>query len=131
MPNAELERLRELKAKREEARKAESEALEVEALQLEEKFEASGKKLGVDFLVVTTLIGNFVVSNPDFIVAKKFADAKEKSVVEVIQFVAPCVIAPDQMIARSAFQEHGGIAWKLATACMKLHEADATDRLGK
>lgn len=126
-----LDTLRSAKAVREATRKKEVEALESAALELEEKYEAAGKQLGIDFAVVTTLIGNFVVMNPEFIVAKQFADSKDKTITEVIKFVDPCVLYPDRTTARTAFEAHAGVAWKLATACMKLHEADASDHLGK
>ncbi len=120
---------------RKELRDAEAaaaiEALQLEALELEEKYHDSGKKLGIDFAVVTTLVGNFVVRNPDFIVAKKFADADTKSVEEVIQFVAPCTLFPEAMTARVAYQEHAGIAWQCAAALMKLYQADVGQKQGK
>lgn len=130
-PSSKLETLRAAKEKRAEGRAKEFEKLEVEALELEEKYETSGLKFGVDFNVETTAIGNFVVRKPEFLVAKKFADAATKSVEEVTQFVAPCVIFPEQMEARMAFQEHGGIAWKLAAVLMKLYEADVGAVRGK
>lgn len=123
--------LRARKALRDDTRKAEAERLEAEALELEEKYEDSGKRCGIDFAVVTTAVGNFVVRKPDFIVAKKFSDAKEKGVEEIIQFVSPCMLFPDTLAARAVFQEHGGIAWKLALALLKMYEADASDRMGK
>lgn len=123
--------LRARKAERDDLRKSQLEALEAEALELEEKYEEAGKRCHVDFEVVTTLVGNFVVRNPDFIVAKKFSDTKEKGVEEVIHFVSPCMLYPDTMAAREMFKEHGGIAWKLALALLKMYEADASDRSGK
>ena len=126
-----LEELRARKADREAAAALAREALEIEALELEEKYVDAGKKLGVDFAVFTTLVGNFAVRNPDFLVAKRFADAESKSVEDVIQFVAPCVMFPEQMAARLVFQEHAGVAWALAKPIMQLHEADAGTRSKK
>lgn len=105
--------------------------LQSEALDLEEKYEASGHKYGVDFDVHTSLIGNFVVRKPDFAVAKKFSASEDKGPEEVIQFVAPCILFPEQQIARLAFQEHAGVAWRLAALLMKLYEADAGIKVGK
>lgn len=128
---AKLEGLR--KRKEERAKKAADELakFEIEALELEEKHENQGLKFGVDFNVETTAIGNFVVKKPEFLVAKKFADAASKSVEEVVQFVAPCILFPEQMEARIAFQDHGGIAWRLAAVLMKLYEADVGTVRGK
>ncbi len=63
--------------------------------------------------------------------AKKFADVDAKSVEDVIQFVAPCVLHPEPMVARPVFQEHAGVAWRLAAECMKLHAAEGDRRKGK
>jgi hypothetical protein len=119
------------KAMRDAAAADAVEALQLEALELEEKYHDSGKKLGVDFAIITTLVGNFVVRNPDFIVAKKFADAETKSVEEVVQFVSPCTLFPETMTARAVFQEHAGIAWQCAAALMKLYQADIGQKQGK
>ncbi len=126
-----LDELRAAKEKRDAARATMLEGLELEALQLEEKYESEGKRLGVDFLIETTLVGNFVVSKPEFIVAKKFADAETKSVEDVIQFVSPCVIFPETTAARKAFLDHAGIAWRLTVLLMKLYEANAGKVRGK
>ena len=128
---ATLEELRARRAERDQKRQEERDALEAEALELEEKYETSGQRLHIDFDVVTTLVGNFVVRKPDFLVAKKFADAETKTVEDVIQFVAPCVLFPEQMIARGMFTEHGGIAYRLSLSLLKLYEADAGKQQGK
>lgn len=107
------------------------EALEVEALTLKEKYIEAGKKPGVDFAVVSSLIGNFVVRNPDAIVAKRFLAAKDPNIEEVMHFVAPSTLFPDSTVARPLLQEHGGVAWKLAEALLKLYSAEANVTAGK
>ncbi len=126
-----LEAARERKAKRDEVAAKALDALELEALELEEKYTEAGQVLGIDFAIHTTMVGNFAVRKPDFLVAKKFADAEKKSVEEVVQFVAPCVMFPEQMTARAVFLEHAGIAWALAKPIMQLYEADAGKKAGK
>ena len=125
-----LEDKRARKAAREEARKAELDKLEEEALDLEEAWEAKGKKTGVDFEVVTTAVGNFLVTKPDMVTAKRFQDKEDQTTEDVFQFVSPCVAFPDQMVARATFQEHGGLTWVLAAKLMKLYQASIKD-LGK
>lgn len=126
MDKTPLEVARERKAAREAVAAKKLDDLELEALTLEETYEAKGKELGVDFAVVSTGVGNFVIGNPEFMVAKTFADipADKKSVEDVIKFVDPCVLYPEKMAARAVFQEHAGVAWKCCTAALKLHEAD-------
>lgn len=119
------------KAERAEKAEAELQALKMEALELEEKYETSGQRLGIDFAVLTTLVGNFVVRKPEFTVAKKFSDVETKGAEEVIQFVDPCVLFPPRESARAVFQEHAGVAWRLAACLMKLYEADAGIKAGK
>ncbi len=131
MASEKLEELRRRAAEREAAREAELDVLEEEYNELTEKYIAAGKRSGVDFAVITTLVGNFVVRNPDYLVAKKFADADTKSVEDVIQFVAPCVLYPEQMIARGIFTEHAGVAWALAPELLALHAAGASKKRGK
>lgn len=126
-----LEELRARKATREAARQAELEVFETQALELEEKWEERGGKAGVTFAVVTTAVGNFVVQKPEFLVGKKFSDAEKRTVEDVIAFVDPCVVHPEKLEARAAFQEHGGIAWTLANECMKLYQADVGAKRGK
>lgn len=128
---ATLAELRARKAEREEADQRELDAIEAEALLLEEKYVAQGQKEGVDFSVVPTRKGNFVVRKPDFVVAKRFNDSKEKGAEEVIHFVMPCLIEPAAEKASQIFRDHGGVAYRLALACLKLYEADVGDRLGK
>ena len=126
--------LAEKKEARDKARKEEMDLLVLEAEELEEKLESEGKKRGVDYDVLVTLVGVFAVRNPDFVVAKKFSDTptEKKTVEDVVTFVAPCVCYPEEaMAARAVFQSHAGVAWKLATLALKLHEADASERLGK
>lgn len=126
-----VDELRARKAEREAKRAAEVETLEVEALELEEKHATQGMRHGVDFDVVTTLVGNFVVRKPEFLTAKKFNDAENKSVEEVVQFVAPCVLHPDQAVARAVFVEHGGVAYRLALSLLRMYEADIGKKAGK
>lgn len=128
---ATLAELREGKAKREAARQLELDALEVEKLGLEEKYEAEGKRLGVDFEVVTTMVGNFVVNKPDFIAAKQFAAKDKPSVEDVTAFVLPSVVFPDRATMGAVFLEHGGIAYRLSVSLMHMYEAKAEDRAGK
>ncbi len=126
-----LQVAREAKAKREAKRATELEALELEALNLEEKYETSGQKLGVDFAIHTSLVGNFVVRKPEFLVGKKFSDCKDKSTEDVVQFVSPCILFPETMTARGLLQEHGGLAWELAAHLLKLFGANANAVAGK
>ncbi len=126
-----LEALRRRKEERELAREKDLESLEVEALELEEKYEGEGKRRGVDYDVATFLIGNFVVRNPDFLLAKRFSDAESTSVEDVISFVVPHILFPAPEKARPVFQEHAGVAWRLAAVMMKLYEADAKVKRGK
>ncbi len=126
-----IEELRANKIKRELARDKEFEAFEFEALQLEEKYETAGQRLGIDFSIVTTAIGNFAVRKPDFVIAKKFADNDKKGTEDIVNFVDPCVLFPERMQARAMFQEHAGIAWKLSGVVLKLYEADTGKRQGK
>ncbi len=128
-----LEELRAWAAAEDDTAAKEAEALEFEAFTLRKKYHDSGKKIGVDFAIVTTLVGNFVVRNPEFLVAKKFAAvaAADTSVEDVIHFVSPCVLFPENATHRQIFQDHAGVAWRLAGACMKLHAAEADQRKGK
>ena len=84
-----LEELRARKAEREAAAANAAELVEVEALEQDEKLAASGQTNGVDYAVVTSLVGAFVVRKPDFLVAKKFNAAKDASIEDAIQFVVP------------------------------------------
>ncbi len=131
MSDDKLAGLRVRKAEREAVAAKALEDLEVEALEIEEKYELAGQRIDIDFAIVTTLVGNFAVRKPEFLTAKKFADAEKKSVEEVVNFVDPCVLFPERMAARVVFQEHAGVAWKLAAALMKLYEADAGQKRGK
>lgn len=129
--NNKLATLRARKKEREEKAALEFEAIEIQALELEEKYVAEGKTLGVDFAVEITAIGAFAVRKPEFIVAKRFADAETKTVEDVVQFVSPCMLFPEQAQARSIFIEHGGIAYALAAKLMKMYQADASAKRGK
>lgn len=126
-----LEAARERAAKREADRQARLDALELERLELEESGEADGKQIGVDFDVVTTMVGNFVVKKPDFLTAKKFADKDKKSVEDVVAFVLPCITFPDRAALGTTFQEHGGISHRLAISLMRMYEASAVSRSGE
>lgn len=122
--------------RRAEARDAEAlkaaEALELERLLLVEKFLAEGKEEHVEFEVVTTRIGNFVVVRPDFIVAKRFTDHKgDKGVEDVIKFVLPSIVVPNRGELGTTFQDHAGIAFTLSLALLKMFEAQADERAGK
>ncbi len=100
-------------------------------MELEEKYATAGQTKGVDFTIRTTLIGNFVVRKPDFVIAKKFGSVKDPGAEEVIQFVDPCTLFPPKEVARAMFQEHAGVAWRLCADIMKLHEADVGAVRGK
>ena len=126
-----LEALRARKAARDAARDAEAESLETQALELEDKYETAGKRVGKDFAVVITSAGVFVVRAPEFVVGKRFSDVEKKTTEDVMQFASACVLHPEQGIARAVMQEHGGVAWKLAGACLQLYEASADARRGK
>jgi hypothetical protein len=128
-----LDELRARKAERVAKESERLEALELEALELEEKQIEQGLKEGVDFAVVTFAVGNFVVKKPDFIVAKQFvASADEVDVESAIKLVAPCVVFPEQMIARQVFEAHGGVALALANEVIRrLYGAEVIARSGK
>lgn len=128
---ASLEELRARKQEREKAREAELEKLEAEALELEEKELEKGLKQGIDFDVVTTLAGNFVVKKPEFLLAKQFAATEKPGAEEVMNFALPHVTFPERSAARGVVLENAGIAYKLTVALMRLYEADASKKAGK
>ncbi len=128
---ADMAALRAKKAEREADRALEAQALEDEALVLEDKYETDGKKSGVDFAVVTTSVGNFVVSNPEFVVAKTFSNVDKKTIEDVTALVDPCVLFPAKEVARALLNSHSGAWWKLAGAALKLSQADMVDNAKK
>lgn len=134
MPKEEtkLEALRRRKEEREAADKKEGEAREVALLELEEDCIAKYGKRGVDFEIVDAApVALFVVTPPEFVVAKRFNAAKDKGEEEVIQFVMPCLRAPDATLTRTLFMKHGGLAWRCALAALALYEVGGADKRGK
>lgn len=134
MPKEEtkLEALRRRDAERAEASKKEEEAHEVAFLELKEECISKYGKEGVDWLIVdATPVAMFVVTPPDFVVAKRFNASKEKNEEEVIQFVMPCLRSPDAMTIRDSFMKHGGLAWRCASAAIALYEVGGQDKRGK
>ena len=127
-----LEAARRRKAERDALEKEAAEAHELSVLELEEDCITKYGKRGVDFEIVDAApVGVFVVTPPDFVVAKRFNAAKEKGEEEVIQFVMPCLRAPDAATIRSAFMKHGGLAWRCALAALALYEVGGADKRGK
>jgi hypothetical protein len=119
------------RAAREDAAAKAREARALEALELEDKFASEGKEPGVDFEVVTTTVGNFVVGNPDFIVAKQYLDKKTQTIEDTVRFVTPCILHPNRAEMGTVFQAHGGVAWHLAAACLRMHHGSEREQGGK
>lgn len=128
LTDAELEAWEEAQGK---AREAELKALDSEARRLKKRFVDDGKRLDTDFRVLTTTVGNFVVGKPEFVSAKRFNAVENKTEEDVIRFVLPSVLFPERGAMSSVFQEHGGIAWALATEMLKMYSADAGARAKK
>lgn len=119
------------RAKREEEARAAKEARELEALELEDKFAIEGRTLGLDFLVVSTSVGNFVVMNPDFVVGKQFSDKTARSIEDASRFVTSCIAFPDRAAVGALFQAHGGLVWTLSAAALRLFHAQEEEEQGK
>jgi hypothetical protein len=127
-----LKELRARKAEREAALEAETNGIELAALEAEEKAIAdSGGKPGKDFSVVACRAGVFVVHKPDFIAAKRFVDAEKPGLEDIAQFASTCLRGDDLTLARTVFQEHGGVASDIAAAAISLFRAELGARRGK
>lgn len=126
-----LAELQSRKAARETARKAAQEALVKQELELDEKYSEKLGARGVDFEIVTTAIGNFVIHKPEFVVAKRFNSVEKQSDEDVVQFACACVAFPDVGTCRTMFMTHGGVAWRCSNAAMKLYAAEGEGRVGK
>lgn len=132
--NTRLLELREAKAKREAAYKEAEELRELQELELEEKYSAKLGVRGVDFEILNTAKGLFVVRKPDFTVAKKYNSipAAKQTDEDVWAFVTPHILEPHQDIARAVMQEHGGLAHRCAIALHNLYGANGPEgRTGK
>lgn len=123
-----LEELKAAKAARDAQYAAADEALELQELQLDDEFSEKLGRRGVDFEIVSTAKGLFVVKKPDFLTAKRFNAAENKSEEDVIQFVLPCVAHPERQVFQAVVVEHGGIAYRCAMAMLKMYEARAEER---
>lgn len=132
-PEEKIARLQNEKAKREEAEEAAARARDVEALELESKFSEIAGKRGVDFEMIRTRLGTFVVKRADFLAQKRFdmKSAKDVSIEDVIQLVRPCLLHPTPEAALAIFQTHGGIAWACCKALRALYAVDEEERSGK
>jgi hypothetical protein len=126
-----LQEARKRAEEREAKAKEEAEAHELKVLELEEKCIQDYGKRGIDWEMIDTDAGVFVVTKPDFVVAKRFNAAAVKDEETVIQFVRPCVKSPDSSTMGRLFQEHGGLAWRCALACLALYEVGGANRRGK
>lgn len=122
-----LEVLRERKAAREKARKEEEDAREILELEAEELHEEKTGRRGVDFQIVNTEVGLFVLRKPEFTVAKKFFAAKDRTVEDVVQFVMPCLLSPREVFT-AAMADHGGIVDRCAMALFDMYEAKNAER---
>lgn len=125
---ATLEELRAKKAAREAAEAEKEELRELEELQLEDDFSTKLGKRGVDFEIVNTVKGCFVLKKPDFVTAKRFTSVENRTDEDVIGFVSPCVVHPDTTAFRSVIVEHGGIAYRCASALLTMYEARAKEK---
>lgn len=132
--DARLLELREAKAKREALYKEQEEIRELQELELEEKYSMKLGVRGVDFEILNTPKGLFVVRKPDFTVAKKYNSipAAKQTDEDVWAFVTPHIVEPQQDVARAVMQEHGGLAYRCAVALHNLYGANGPDgRSGK
>jgi hypothetical protein len=124
----------ELEAWERDQEKAEEEAaakLRAEARRLAKAQVDKGGRRGVDFEVVTTLLGNFVIKKPDFLTAKRFIDKEGAVVEDVVAFVMPSIVFPDRAGIGGLFQTHAGIAHKLTAPLLRMFAAEKDTKAGK
>lgn len=129
-----LARLEAEKAKRDEEKlDAPAKLRKIEEHELEAKYTEELGPRGVDFEIVRTTRGCFVVTPGDFLAHKRFNAKAKKDVSEedVIALVLPALQHPTRDVAALAFRERAGIAWKCAAAMRSLYEAEEVDRGGK
>jgi hypothetical protein len=132
--SARLLELRAAKAKREEALKAAELKREREELELDEKYSSKLGLRGVDFEIINTAKGLFVVRKPDFTVAKKYNSIplNKQTEEDVWNYVIPHLLEPQSDLARAIMQEHGGIVHRCAIALHNLYGANGPEgRTGK
>lgn len=125
-----IEEVRAARAAQEEAEKAEAEAREILDYELEQKFSSLGKR-GVDFEVLVTDVGGFVVAKPEYIVMKVFRAAATTTEEDVAKLVMPSLKFPEQMAAREVLKDHSGIMWRLATLLGAMSAGEGRARRGK
>jgi hypothetical protein len=129
-----LVELRLAKDKREADLEAGDEARELAELELEEKYIAKLGVRGVDFDILSTAKGLFVLRKPDFTVAKKYNSipSAKSTDEDVWNFVTPHIVEPESTTARALMQEHGGIAHRAAIALLNMYGAHGPEgRQGK
>jgi hypothetical protein len=101
---------------------------------LDMKYSAKLGVRGIDFEIVNTAKGVFVLRKPDWTVAKKYNSipADKQTDEDVWNYVVPHIVEPDVNVARAVMQEHGGVAYRCAGALHSLYGARGPgDRTGK
>lgn len=126
-----LEEYRQARALKVLADMAKAEAQELECFQLEEKFETQGLVRGVDFEILMTEVGNFVVRKPEQIVAKQFLEKDGNSVEDAMRFVEPSILHPERDAFRAVCIAHGGIVHRTTRVALALYEAKKVALEGK
>lgn len=111
------------RAKREAAIKAAAEKRDLDELRLEEKYSEKLGARGIDFEIINTAKGLFVVRKPDYLTAKRFnaIPVDKMSDEDVWAYVTPSIVEPASDIARATMQEHGGIAHRCAAAMHSMY----------
>lgn len=119
---------RDEKLKADEAARAEQEA------ELDMRYTAKLGTRGVDFEIVNTIKGIFVLRKPDWTVAKKYNSipADKQTDEDVSAYVHPHILEPASNVARAIMQEHGGITYRCAGALHSMYGGrGGGDRSGK
>ena len=121
-------------AERDEKLKAEADARLEKEGELDMKYSAKLGTRGVDFEIVNTAKGLFVLRKPEWTVAKKYNSipVDKQTDEDVWNYVIPHIVEPDSNVARAVMQEHGGVAYRCAGALHSLYGARGPgDRTGK
>lgn len=128
----ELATLRKARDERDAKRRLAAKKRQIEAEKLTLKYEESLGRPGVDFDVITTDVGNFVIKKAEFVVAKRFIATEKKTEEDAIQFVLPSLVYPtNEEFNLLVSRDHAGIAWRCANALIAMYEGRAEELAGK
>ena len=128
---AELEQLREARAKRESEAREQLEALELEELRLEDKFSQTHGTRGQDFEIVKTPMGCIVLERGPAVLYKTLRSSKYTDP-DLHDFVNKQVVHPDKKAASAIFDRFPGVKIpQCVDAAAKLHMGKVSEEAGK